>query len=35
MELAMEICKASQPVVAMGKGCFYKQITQETDEAYR
>jgi enoyl-CoA hydratase/carnithine racemase len=35
MKLAEQICTTSQPVVAMGKRCYYKQITQERDEAYR
>jgi enoyl-CoA hydratase/carnithine racemase len=35
MKLAEQICTTSQPVVAIGKRCYYKQITQERDEAYR
>ncbi|XP_028404305.1 enoyl-CoA hydratase domain-containing protein 3, mitochondrial-like [Dendronephthya gigantea] len=35
MKLAEQICTTSQPVVAIGKKCYYKQITQERDEAYR
>ena len=35
MKLAEQICTTSQPVVAMGKKCYYKQITQDRDDAYR
>ena len=35
MKLAEQICTTSQPVVAIGKKCYYKQITQDRDEAYR
>ncbi|XP_046839214.1 enoyl-CoA hydratase domain-containing protein 3, mitochondrial-like isoform X1 [Xenia sp. Carnegie-2017] len=35
LNLAQQICKTSQPVVAMGKKCYYQQITQNRNDAYR
>lgn len=34
-KIANKICDTSQPVIAMGKACFYSQVAQSRDEAYR
>lgn len=34
-KIAAKICETSQPVVAMGKGCFYSQVAMNRDDAYR
>ncbi|KAK3750358.1 hypothetical protein QZH41_010281 [Actinostola sp. cb2023] len=33
-KLAAKICSTSQPVIAMGKACFYFQVAKSRDEAY-
>jgi len=33
--IAKRLCTFSRPVVALGKRCFYEQITKPRDEAYR
>eukprot|EP00112_Aurelia_sp_Birch-Aquarium-sp1_P013073 Seg2760.1 transcript_id=Seg2760.1/GoldUCD/mRNA.D3Y31 product="Enoyl-CoA hydratase domain-containing protein 3 mitochondrial" protein_id=Seg2760.1/GoldUCD/D3Y31 len=35
LEIAKRICSFSKPVIALGKKCFYEQITKPRDEAYR
>ena len=33
--IAHKICSLSRPVIAVGKACFYSQIVQGRDKAYR
>ncbi|XP_031550888.1 enoyl-CoA hydratase domain-containing protein 3, mitochondrial-like [Actinia tenebrosa] len=33
-KIATKICETSQPVVAIGKGCFYSQVAMNRDDAY-
>ncbi|XP_006826025.1 enoyl-CoA hydratase domain-containing protein 3, mitochondrial-like [Saccoglossus kowalevskii] len=35
MAVARQICKSSRAVIALGKSCFYHQITKDLSDAYR